>query len=60
MPEIQGQDRRGVQARGRTVGQVAKDFDLTKTVVRDWGEAADLDAGTSGPTASPAMSASTS
>jgi len=34
MPEFQGQDRRGVQARGRTVGQIAKDFDLIKTVVR--------------------------
>ncbi|MEV4847957.1 transposase [Micromonospora matsumotoense] len=30
----------------RTVGQVAKDFDLTETAVRDWVKQADLDAGT--------------
>ncbi|WP_422768991.1 transposase [Plantactinospora sp. WMMC1484] len=29
----------------RTVGQVAKDFDLTETAVRDWVKQADLDAG---------------
>jgi transposase len=29
----------------RTVGQVAKDFDLTETAVRDWVRQADLDAG---------------
>ncbi|MBF9129443.1 transposase [Plantactinospora sp. S1510] len=28
------------------VGQVAKDFDLTETAVRDWVKQADLDAGT--------------
>jgi len=29
----------------RTIGQVAKDFDLTETAVRDWLRQADLDAG---------------
>src|SRR5258708_4814842 len=29
----------------RTVGQVAKDFDLTETAVRAWVKQADLDAG---------------
>ena len=30
----------------RSVGQVAKDFDLTETAVRSWVKQADLDAGT--------------
>ncbi|MET8354432.1 MULTISPECIES: transposase [unclassified Micromonospora] len=30
----------------RTVGQVAKDFDLTETAVRDWVKQAGLDVGT--------------
>jgi transposase len=29
----------------RSVGQVAKDFDLTETAVREWVKQADLDAG---------------
>ena len=29
----------------RLVGQVAKDFDLTETAVRDWVRQADIDAG---------------
>jgi transposase len=29
----------------RSIGQVAKDFDLTETAVRDWLRQADLDAG---------------
>jgi transposase len=29
----------------RSVGQVAKDFDLTETAVRDWIRRADIDAG---------------
>ena len=29
----------------RTVGQVAKDFDLTETAVRDWVKQAQVDAG---------------
>ncbi|MFD1663550.1 IS3 family transposase [Streptomyces caeni] len=32
----------------RSVGQVAKDFDLTETAVRDWVEQADVDAGERG------------
>jgi transposase len=30
----------------RSIGQVAKDFDLTETAVREWVKQADLDAGT--------------
>jgi transposase len=30
----------------RTIGQVAKDFDLTETAVRQWVRQADIDAGT--------------
>ena len=30
----------------RTVGQIARDFDLTETAVRQWVKQADLDAGT--------------
>ena len=30
----------------RSVGQVARDFDLTETAVREWVKQADLDAGT--------------
>jgi transposase len=30
----------------RSIGQVAKDFDLTETAVRDWVRQADIDAGT--------------
>jgi transposase len=30
----------------RSVGQVAKDFDLTETAVRDWVRQADIDEGT--------------
>ncbi len=30
----------------RTVGQVARDFDLTETAVRDWVRQAEVDAGT--------------
>ena len=29
----------------RSVGQIAKDFDLTETAVRDWVRQADIDAG---------------
>lgn len=29
----------------RSVGQVAKDFDLTETAVRDWSKQAEVDAG---------------
>jgi transposase len=30
----------------RSIGQVAKDFDLTETAVREWVKQAELDAGT--------------
>ena len=40
--EIVGLCRRG----DRSVGQVARDFDLTETAVREWVKQADLDAGT--------------
>lgn len=30
----------------RSVGQIARDFDLTETAVREWVKQADLDAGT--------------
>ena len=30
----------------RSIGQVARDFDLTETAVREWVKQADLDAGT--------------
>ena len=37
---------RCASAGDRTVGQVAKDFDLTETAVREWVKQAELDAGT--------------
>ena len=43
---VQGGDRRAVPARGRATGQVAKDFDLTETAVREWVKQAGRDAGT--------------
>ena len=30
---------------GRTIGQVARDFDLTETAVREWVKQAEIDAG---------------
>jgi hypothetical protein len=33
---VQGGHRRGVPARDRSVDQIAKDFDLTETAVREW------------------------
>ena len=43
----------------RSVGQVAKDFDLTETAVRDWVKQAELDAGvrTDGLTSAKKMAA---
>jgi hypothetical protein len=43
---VQGRDRRGLPSGDRSMRQVAKDFDLTETAVRDWVRQADLDAGT--------------
>jgi transposase len=42
---VQGRDPRAVRARDRSVGQVAKDFDLTETAVREWVKQAERDAG---------------
>src|SRR5262245_2191829 len=39
--DIVGQCRRG----DRSIGQVARDFDLTETAVRDWVKQADIDDG---------------
>ena len=40
-----------VQAGGRTVGQVAKDLDLTETALRAWVRQAEVDAGQGAPEA---------
>jgi transposase len=34
-----------IRSTGKTVGQVAKELDLTETAVREWVKRADLDAG---------------
>ena len=41
-----------VRSTGKTVGQVARELDLTETAVREWVKRADLDAGrrSDGPT----------
>ena len=44
-PEFKAEIVELCQRGDRTVGQVAKDFDLTETAVRDWVKQADLDAG---------------
>jgi transposase-like protein len=44
---VPGKGREDVPAKGdRSVGQVAKDFDLTETAVRSWAKQAEIDAGT--------------
>ena len=43
-------------ARDRSVGQVARDFDLTETAVREWVKQAEWDAGTRQDGAWPARS----
>jgi transposase len=45
-PEFKAEIVELCQRGDRTVGQVAKDFDLTETAVRAWVKQADLDAGT--------------
>jgi transposase len=42
---VQGRDRELCRRGDRSVGQVAKDFDLTETAVRDWVKQAEADAG---------------
>ncbi len=44
-PEFKAEIVELCQRGDRTVGQVAKDFDLTETAVRAWVKQADLDAG---------------
>jgi transposase len=45
-PEFKAKIVELCQRGDRTVGQVARDFDLTETAVRQWVKQADLDAGT--------------
>ena len=45
-PEFKAEIVELCQRGDRSVGQVARDFDLTETAVREWVKQADLDAGT--------------
>ncbi len=45
-PEFKAEIVELCQRRDRTVGRVARDFDLTETAVRQWVKQAELDAGT--------------
>jgi transposase len=45
-PEFKAEIMELCQRRDRSVGQVAKDFDLTETAVREWVKQAVRDAGT--------------
>ena len=45
-PEFKAEIVELCQRGDRTVGQVARDFDLTETAVRQWVKQAELDAGT--------------
>jgi transposase len=45
-PEFKAEIVELCQRGDRTVGQVAKDFDVTETAVRAWAEQAELDTGT--------------
>jgi transposase len=44
-PEYKAEVVELVRSTGKTVGQVAKELDLTETAVREWVKRADLDAG---------------
>ena len=44
-PEYKAEVVELIRSTGRTVGQVAKELDLTETAVREWVKRADLDAG---------------
>ena len=44
-PEFKAEIVERCRAADRSVGQVAKDFDLTETAVREWVKQADIDAG---------------
>jgi transposase-like protein len=48
-PEFKADAVRLVQAGDRTVGQVAKDLDLTETALREWVRRAEIDAGKGPP-----------
>jgi transposase len=45
-PEFKAEIVELCQAGDRSIGQVARDFDLTETAVRDWIKQAERDAGT--------------
>jgi transposase len=45
-PEFKAEIVQLCQRGDRSIGQVAKDFDLTETAVREWVKQAELDAGT--------------
>src|ERR1700749_5093609 len=47
-PEFKAEIVAACQRGDRTVGQVARDFDLTETAVREWVKQAERDAGTRG------------
>lgn len=44
-PEFKADIVERCQAGDRSIGEVAKDFDLTETAVREWVKRADIDAG---------------
>ena len=44
-PEYKAEVVELIRSTGRTVGQVARELDLTETAVREWVKRADLDAG---------------
>ena len=44
-PEYKAEVVELIRSTGKTVGQVAKELDLTETAVRDWVKRADVDAG---------------
>ena len=44
-PEYKAEVVELIRSTGKTVGQVAKELDLTETAVREWVKRADLDAG---------------
>jgi transposase len=44
-PEYKAEVVELIRTTGKTVGQVAKELDLTETAVREWVKRADLDAG---------------
>ena len=50
-PEFKADAVRLVKAGDRTIGQVAKDLDLTETALRDWVRRAEVDAGKGPPDA---------